>query len=111
MKVKYKDRTGRPSKVAAALKNSISNYANHARAFRIGITNWPEQRASAYRSEGWKFDKMIVLYSTQSRKNAVKLEKELIEHNWEWDKLENYRGGGGGTHGEGWYYLYIVLRR
>ena len=111
MKVIYRDRGGWPSNVAAPLKNSISNYANYARAFRIGITNWPEQRARAYRSEGWEFDEMIVLYSTRSRDNAVKLEMELINHNWEWDKLENYRGGGGGTHGEGWYYLYIALRR
>lgn len=111
MELKYWDWSGWPSQVAAVLKNAITNHANHARAFRIGITNDPEQRMSAYRSEGRGYDKMIVLYSTRSRKNAVKLEKELIDHNWGWDKLKNFRGGGGGPHGEGGYYLYIVLRR
>lgn len=111
VRVDYKTRAGWPSRVSKTLKQAISQYANHADGFRVGITNWPERRAQQYEATGWDYDEMIVLYETRSQRNAVKLEKELIQHNWHRDTLEVYRDGGGGRPGKGWYFLYIVRRR
>ncbi len=101
-------RRGWPNRVVGNLKRSISGYARHAEAFRIGITNSPEHRAYPYRREGW--DRMIVLYTTPSSRNVEALETALLQHNWEREDLDNYQGYGGvGTNTEGPYYLYVVL--
>ncbi len=111
VQVNYKTRAGWPHQISTELKRAISHYVNNADGFRIGITNWPERRAQQYEATGWVYDEMIVLYETRSHRNAVRLEKELIRHNWHRDTLEVDRDGGGGRRGEGWYFLYIVRRR
>ena len=111
VRVIYKMRTGWPSALITTLKQAISHYSNNASGFRIGITNWPERRAGQYRQHGWDYDEMIVLYRTSTRRNAVRLEQELIQHNWHKDTLEVERDGGGGRPGEGWCYLYVAMRR
>ena len=99
--------SGWPAGVVENLKRSISGYARHADAFRIGITNSPERRAYPYLREGW--DRMIVLYTTTSSRNVGRLETTLLQHNWEREDLHNFQGGGVGMNAEGPYYLYVVL--
>lgn len=100
--------SGWPVGVAESLKRSISGYARRADAFRIGITNSPENRAYPYLREGW--DRMIVLYRTTSPPNVRRLEKALLRHNWEREDLYNYQEGGRvGMNAERQYYLYVVL--
>ena len=108
MEVRYIVDSGWPNRVEGRLKKRISAFARRSVSFKIGITNWPERRASQYRSNGSVFGEMIVLYETRIRRNAAELEARLINHNWDRYKLGNERGGGGGRHGEGWYFLYVA---
>lgn len=87
-------------------------FARRSRAFKVGITNWPENRILQYEHEHPRhYSEMIVLYETTSRQNAANLERALIDYNWYRAELRNQIGGGGGRHGEGWYFLYMVRRR
>ena len=108
MDVKYSVDRGWPNRVEGMLRRRIGAFTRNSIPFKIGITNWPERRASQYRSTNPEFDEMIVLYETRTRRNAEELETRLIEHNWDRYGLQNERDGGGGRHGECWYYLYIV---
>lgn len=112
MKLQYDADTGWPSQLSGRLKRRISALTRRSSAFKVGITNWPEKRKREYeRDYPRHFSEMIVLYETRSRSSASILESQLIEHNWYRSDLKNAVGGGGGRHGEGWYYLYVVRRR
>ena len=112
MKLKYSADSGWPSQLDERLKRRISGYVKKSSAFKIGITNWPERRKDEYeKNSPRQYSEMIVLYETSSRSNAAEMETQLINHHWDRLELRNEIGGGGGPHGEGWYYLYIVRRR
>ena len=112
MELKYCEDSGWPSRLNERLKRRISAFVKSSSAFKIGITNWPERRKREYETHHPRhYSEMIVLYATSSRGNAASLETQLIDHNWDRYELRNEIGGGGGPHGEGWYYLYIVRRR
>ena len=112
VKLRYATDTGWPSQLEGRLKRRIGALVRESSAFKVGITNWPERRRRDYeRDHPRHFSEMIVLYETSNRRNASQLESQLIEHNWDRYELKNEVGGGGGRHGEGWYYLYVVRRR
>ena len=112
MKLKYDVDSGWPSQLDERMKKRIGAYTRYSSAFKIGITNWPERRKREYeRNNARHYSEMIVLYETSSRSHAGHMETQLIDQNWDRLELRNQIGGGGGPHGEGWYYLYIVRRR
>ena len=111
MQLRYEIQGGWPSQLTN-INQILGGYKKHLSAFKIGITNDPENRKRQYEKDYPRyFGEMIVLYETTSLSNARKLEKQLIDKNWEDERLINEIGGGGGKPGEGPYYLYIVRRR
>lgn len=77
--------------------------------FKIGITNSPSRRWNqAYSGE---YCEMRVIYRTSSWRNVTRVERGLIDHNWNCESCTNQRGGGAGFSGEGPYYLYVVISR
>ena len=108
MEIRREQESGWPSQLKT-IRSRVSALVKNSEGFKIGMTNSPSTRASAY---GESYDEMIVLYETSSRKNAQELEKGLIAYYIEnYDKCENQMAGGGGKPGEGWYYVYVVRRR
>ena len=109
MKVRYQMEGGWPNRIEGRLRRRVSALVRQSRSFKIGITNWPERRASQHKAKyGSEFSEMIVRYYTRSRHNAGDLEARLIDFNWDRYELRNKRGGGGGRYGEGWYFLYLL---
>ena len=112
MNLLYDTESGWPAHLDERMRRRISQLVRNSSNFKIGITNWPEMRICQYERDFPRiFSEMIVLYETTTRINAAKLEADLIAYYWDWYKLKNKIGGGGGRYGEGWYYLYIVRRR
>ena len=109
MKVTWSEETGWPSKVISTLKKRISAYVKNTTQYKIGITNNPAARASAYPKQFTEqYDEMIVLHRTSSDKLVRELEKDLVGYYWGY--TDNSIGGGGGPSGEPPYYLYIVRK-
>ena len=109
MDLQYETDRGWPTNIAARLRRRVGALARNERSFKIGITNWPEQRIRWYRRNYDKeFDEMIVLYETRSQANAAILERDLVDYNWYHRGIWNERAGGAGRQGAGWYFLYIV---
>jgi hypothetical protein len=99
--------TGHPRQVYSSVCRSLSALTRESRVvrFKIGITNHPRRRFTAYVDA---YDEMIVLYRSGSIQNVSDMEAMLVEHNRGWSK--NRTGGGGGNIGQiGPYYLYVVL--
>ncbi|MFZ2852495.1 MAG: GIY-YIG nuclease family protein [Rhodocyclaceae bacterium] len=109
MEIRYEHETGWPSQLG--LHKRISAYArtDRASAFKVGITNSPETRASQYRSNGSKYHEMIVLYQTTSDKHVREVERIFCDYYAGY--ADNLIGGGGGPKGEGPYFLYVVVAR
>ena len=111
MQLRYELQGGWPSQLTN-INRRLGGFKKRSSAFKIGITNCPKKRIEQYENDYPKhFGEMIVLYKTSSLKNVRELEKQLIEENWDDERLFNLIGGGGGKAGEGPYYLYIVRRR
>ena len=90
------------------MRHRVGALVRDASGFKIGMTNWPQTRASQY---GASYHEMIVLYETSSRNNAMDLEDRLIDYyRNNYDTCENRAAGYGGRPGEGWYYVYVVRR-
>lgn len=114
MEVRYELETGWP--VNSTLQQRISAYirSDRAKKFKVGITNNPERRASSYDTQcaiqrATKYDEMIVVYQTQSKRNLDQMERFLIEY---YDgNSDNINNGGGGPKGVPPYFLYVVRRR
>ena len=101
--------SGWPNDLTPGLQRRVAALKGHTCAFKIGITNCPEERMREYeRSNPGYYSEMRVIYRTSSRRNAVELEKRLIERNWFDEKFEGKIAGGGGRKGKGEYYLYVV---
>jgi hypothetical protein len=101
--------TGRPRHVYSSVCRSVSALTReeYVERFKIGITNHPWRRFTAYADA---YDEMILLYRSGSIQNVSDMETMLVEHNRGWSK--NRTGGGGGNIGRvGPYYLYVVLCR
>ena len=111
MQLIYAVEAGWPSNLTT-INNRLGALRRWSRSFKIGITNSPEARIAHYEStEPRRYGEMRVIYRTSSRTNAVKLEKRLVGR-YRYDPLnKNERDGGGGPHGNGAYYLYVVRRR
>lgn len=88
MELRFRIVTGWPSRLN--LRRRISAYTRQDRVywFKIGVTSNPEGRAAAY---GDEYDEMIILYKTQSEKNARELERILVEDYR--TRADNLRGG------------------
>jgi regulatory protein YycH of two-component signal transduction system YycFG len=107
-RVVYSYWTGNPSSIVSSVLRSISAYTRVDRVsyFKIGITCNPENRfRQAYVSS---YDRMIVVYKSDSIKNVRELECLLVEHNRE--LCDNIIAGGGGNYGEPPHYMYVVLK-
>jgi hypothetical protein len=100
--------TGRPRNIVSDVLRVISAYSriDRVRSFKIGITNNPEQRFK--RGHAKNYDKMFVVYRSQSINSVSALECELIEHNRE--LADNIIAGGGGSYGNPPYFLYLVIK-
>lgn len=100
--------TGRPSEVVGPLRRRLSGYTrqDRVRRFKIGITNDPRTRF--FKGYANDYDEMIVLYESPSINSVSQVERELIDHNF--DFARNRIAGGGGNYGQPPYYLYVVLR-
>jgi hypothetical protein len=100
--------TGSPRDLVSGISRKISAYSrsDRVRWFKIGITNNPEVRF--WRAHIKYYDKMIVVYRSQSINSVSELEDLLVEHNR--DLADNLISGGGGNYGEPPYFLYVVLK-
>src|SRR5258708_2151840 len=103
-RVRFECLKGTPQEVAIPLIGKISALTRVDRVdgFKIGITNDPTRRFSAY---GDDYEDMIVIYQTNSIDSVSFVETLLIEHNWEF--ADNEIGGGGGAIGDPPYFLYV----
>ena len=75
--------------------------------WKIGITNNPENRLSQPDYSG-NYDRMIVMYRTESLNSARELERRLIDYYQ--GSSDNINAGGGGLPGEPPYFLYVVIK-
>ena len=100
--------TGYPSNVLEYLHRSISQYSSWGNRIKVGITNNPERRLMEHERSNQNWQRMVVMYKSTSINNTSWLERELVERNWE--RVENEIFGGGGGIGEGFQYLYVLLR-
>ncbi len=82
----------------------LRNYSN----VKVGFTNNPESRITKHKLDTIGWDRMIVIYETSSINFVKKIETILIENNW--DYVENIISGGGGRTGEGYQYIYVLLK-
>lgn len=83
MKIGFNLLTGQPEDIESKLIRRLRAYTrrDRAKSFRIGITSHPFRRfAETYAG---KYDVMIILYKTNSRKDFSKLEAMLVRHNRE----------------------------
>ena len=95
--------TGHASRICRSLKVRLTKLLNVFDEGKVGITNNPDRRARSYSGD----IAMFVLYKTRSLEVARNVERTLIEHRW--DDLLNQIGGGGGSYGQGPYYVYVVV--
>ena len=86
------------------LRRRIAAFVRSCRAFKIGITSSPKERAASYDEE---YDEMILLYKSQSNVAIRDIERGLVDYFWDSDALAP---GGGGPLGDPPYYLYVVVR-
>lgn len=100
--------TGFPNQVLPNLIRRISAFtrAGLTAGFKIGITSDPEGRARKYIGT---YERMVLIYRTESRNHVVQLEKMLVAYNFQLS--ENRTGGGGGKPGIGPFFLYVVTTR
>jgi hypothetical protein len=103
--------SGHPIRVMSTIRRKISALTRHGsvRGFKIGITCNPWRRwREAY---NYDYDSMYVVYWTRSGRNIDRLERDLIDHNWNVEYCHNRIGGGGGPKSSSaYYYLYVVLQ-
>ena len=101
-------RQGHWNQLVSTIRHSLGQFYRRNDLIKIGATQNPEQRWSTYSIDGWR--EMVVLWETTSYDQIKSAEKEAIDWAWEYDGLENDRGGGAGLRrGADRYFLYAVL--
>ncbi|MEM6721804.1 MAG: GIY-YIG nuclease family protein [Bacteroidota bacterium] len=109
MEVEYYYWTGTFNTVLESLNRSIAQYIRHHKKVKIGITNDPVRRARQHTKTRHNWDYMKVKYKTSSVNYVNQLERLLIDNYM--DYLTNEIRGGGGPKGEGYQYLYVLLKK
>jgi hypothetical protein len=110
--VRYALQAGWPSQINLHQRVSAFTHAGRVTSFKIGITSNPDRRASVYKAHGTRYEEMVVLYQTSSKKNVREMEQILIHYFRENERIDNNNAGGGGLiDDDGPYYLYITLQR
>ena len=107
MPIEYQYEGGWPSNLKHKFHKRVSALVRGCNHWKIGITNNPKNRFSLpdYRDN---YDRMIVMYRTESLNSARELETHLIEHYRGYS--DNINTGGGGPSGEPPYFLYVVKK-
>ncbi len=111
--------TGHPSQVITTLKKSISNTVRvkDVEAFYIGVASGVEYKSALKTryddyKKGWGCNEIWNLYSSTSKPNTLSLERQLVDHYWEFEGFQNrISGGGGGTTSKRGNFLYLALAR
>ncbi|MBV5347410.1 GIY-YIG nuclease family protein [bacterium] len=112
MNVRYAIQAGWPNQLNLHQRVSAFTHAGRVASFKIGITSDPGRRASVYTANGTRYEEMVVLYSTSSKRNVREMEQILVQYFRENERMDNDNAGGGGLICEdGPYYLYITLRK
>lgn len=109
MEIRYEIQTGWPSQTNIHQRISAYTRTGRCAAFKIGITNNPDRRASLYRSNGAVYHEMLVLYRTSSDSHVREMERFLCDYYS--GCSDNINAGGGGPSSEGPYYLYVTIQR
>ncbi|MXY60355.1 MAG: hypothetical protein F4Y96_07965 [Chloroflexi bacterium] len=101
MKIRRAFKEGRPEEVWNDLVRAVAG-ARRLGRFRIGTTVAPRIRAVELESI---YGEMRLLYRTDSRTDALRLEHDLIELSW--DDCDNWEHGGPSL-GSPPYYLFVA---
>ena len=95
MSIEYDPWTGWPSDLEESFKRRVSAYVRNCGLYKykIGITNDPERR---FRQPDYRhrYNKMIVMYQTNSSNSVDDMEKRLIEY-YKCYCANEISGGGG----------------
>lgn len=108
--VRWVEWKGHYLSIMPSLKKAIGQYNRYCNNIKIGLTVNPDQRWQFHKLDGWR--EMVVIYETNSPNYAKEIEKQLINHGWEfhYNKSWNEKSGGGTLqHGHSKYYVYLLL--
>ena len=111
IEVCYKYNTGHLSRLETQLRRRVTGFAKWWARIKIGITNYPENRARQHYLNDPSWNKMIVLWETSSIKQVREAERRLTNWAWYCKGIKNEVSGGSGREGEKPYYLYILLSK
>ena len=101
--------TGFPTAVIDTLNRKIGQYKRHYTSIKVGITGQEPAERFAQHLQAFDWEKMIVIYSSQSEKNCNQIEAMLVECHY--NDLTNVRQGGGSELRErGKNYVYVLLK-
>ena len=102
---------GQPNEVIDSLLISVGRYIANNKQCKVGITGrHPDNRFAEHIASGIKWERMVVIYKSKSAKNCNTLEYWLVERFF--DDLTNQRTGGGSELSEdGYFYVYILLKK
>ena len=107
-KIEYRCEKGWPSNLESRFRSRVSGYVQDCKRYKIGITNDPENRFS--QSDYRAYNRMIVIYQTQSWDSAGDFEDRLIEYYKDDYACDAIRAGGAGRKGKKTpYFLYVVI--
>lgn len=104
--------TGPTAPMLHRIKNRVSNLVRHCRWFYIGLTNNPQRRFYEH-SQKFAWDRMVVLYKTQSAIKEGDFEENLILYyrNSPYSKkLKNIKDGRQGALCYPPFYIYVLLK-
>ncbi len=101
-------KTGWPDRQFPSLSHLLQQYALNSASLKVGVTSNYRNRSNYYNAYETRYTEMVLVYKTNSAKNAHAIERKLIDRHL--GVLKNERGGGGGrlSQGQPPYYVYIV---
>jgi hypothetical protein len=107
--VEYNLITGHINEVIESLCRTVGQYKRNNTTVKIGITGRdPQIRFNEHLAEG-RWQRMVVIYETNSENYANKIEEWLVDQHYE--GLKNTRQGGGSSLSfKGKNYVYVLLR-
>ena len=107
-KIEYRCEKGWPANLEPRFRRRVSAFVRGCKSYKIGITHDPEDRFN--RPDYRVYNRMIVMYQTQSWDSAVDFEKRLIAHYKDDYACDAIRAGGAGRKGKKTpYFLYVVI--